>query len=344
VSLSLGFTLILFAAVCGGAFAVPLKRRRKFALENIYVLASLLTMVVIPLLVASFSLPDWPAAIRNAGGGTVTRGLAYGFAWGVGAVTFGYGVSLAGLSIGYATIMGINTAVGSLLPFLVKSPRDLFTPGGLVILTGIFGCIGGVAICGRAGSLRESSDRANASTDGQPKAHFLLALLICLISGVLSACANLGFAFTSRIAEEAQKLGATPVIATLGSWLPVYWGGFAANLIWFGAAQIRNGSWRYNFAPGAGHDWWMSVLMGTLWFLAMIPYGMGAYYLGRLGTSVGWAISIASSLLVANIFGFITGEWKGAPRTAILLLSVGLGLLVAAMAVLGLGNSMLMAY
>ena len=341
MSLVLGFALILFAAVCGGAFAVPMKRRRKFALENIYVLASLVTMIVIPFVAATLCLPDWPAAIRNSGGETVSRGLAYGFAWGIGAVTFGYGVTLAGLSLGYATIMGINTAVGSLLPFLVKSPQDLFTPGGLVILLGIFGCVVGVAVCGRAGALREAADRANTPAGSQPRPRFFVALLICLVSGVLSACANLGFAFTLRIADEARKLGAAPVIATLGSWMPVYWGGFTANLLWFGGAQIRNGTWRRNFTSGAGHDWWMALLMGTVWFLAMIPYGMGAYYLGRLGTSVGWAISIASSLVVANIFGFATGEWKGASRTAIRRLYLGLGILIAAMAVLGLGNSMI---
>jgi L-rhamnose-H+ transport protein len=121
----------------------------------------------------------------------------------------------------------------------------------------------------------------------------------------------------------------------------VYWGGFAATLLWFGGAQIKKGTWRLSFGAGAAHDWGLALVMGTLWFLAMIPYGMGAYYLGRLGTSVGWAISIAASLIVANIFGFMTGEWKNAPRDAIRVLFAGLAILIAAMAVLGLGNSMI---
>ncbi len=82
-------------------------------------------------------------------------GAVFGFGWGVGAILFGYGVTMAGMSVGFATIMGINTAVGSLLPFLVKSPADLLTSGGLVILLGIAGCVAGVVVCGRAGFLRE---------------------------------------------------------------------------------------------------------------------------------------------------------------------------------------------
>src|SRR4051794_8336105 len=141
MSLPLGFALILFAAVCGGAFAVPLKRRRKFQLENMYLIASAVTMLGIPLTVAAIFVPEWRDALRAAGAGVVWRGIAYGVAWGLGAVAFGYGVTMAGLSLGYAIIMGVNTAVGSLLPLLVKSPGDLVTPGGLAILAGIAGCV-----------------------------------------------------------------------------------------------------------------------------------------------------------------------------------------------------------
>jgi L-rhamnose-H+ transport protein len=67
---------------------------------------------------------------------------------------------------------------------------------------------------------------------------------------------------------------------------------------------------------------------------------MGAYYLGRLGTTVGWVFNIAFSLLVANAVGFMTKEWKGAPKTSVKTLFLGLGILVLAMVVLAYGNSM----
>jgi hypothetical protein len=163
---------------------------------------------------------------------------------------------------------------------------------------------------------------------------------MCAISGVLSACANLGFAFTAQVGAAAQKLGASPVISGLGSWMLVYWGGFAATLLWFGGLQLRRGTWRKNFGPGALHDFGLAIWMGVLWFLAMIPYGMGAYYLGRLGTSVGWAISIAASLIVANTLGFFTGEWKTASSRSRNVLFAALAVLIAAMILLAKGNAM----
>jgi hypothetical protein len=63
--------------------------------------------------------------------------------------------------------------------------------------------------------------------------------------------------------------------------------------------------------------------------------------LGRIGTSVGWAINISASLIVANLFGFATGEWRAAPWNSTRWILAGLAILIAAMGILGYGNSML---
>jgi L-rhamnose-H+ transport protein len=332
---ALGFLLVFIAAIAGGALAVPLKKRRSFELENIYIPSTIVMMLVLPLTMAAFVVPQWTAALHATSSSTLWAGAAYGFGWGVGAILFGYGVTLAGMSVGFAIIMGINTAVGSILPFIVNSRAQMFTPGGRVILAGIAGCVLGVAICGRAGALRERS----AGAEGRPR-RFGIALLVCAASGILSSCANLGFTFTSRVGDEALRLGASPVFATLASWMPVFWGATVALLLWFGGLQIRRGTWRKNFGPHAAHDWMMGVLMGAIWFVATIPYGMGAYYLGRLGTSVGWAVNIAFSLVVANIFGFLTREWTGAPKNSLRALYSGLAVLIAAIVLLAVGSSM----
>ncbi|MGC9197559.1 MAG: L-rhamnose/proton symporter RhaT [Acidobacteriaceae bacterium] len=331
----LGFALVFTAAVAGGALAVPLKRRRKFELENIYLPSTVVMMLILPLGMATLVMPNWLEAMHAVGAGVVLRGVAYGFGWGIGAILFGYGVTMAGMSVGFATIMGINTAVGSFLPLLLQSSAYLFTTGGCLIMVGIAGCVAGVVVCGRGGLLRERQ------IGFSPKDHrFGRALLVCVASGLLSSCANLGFAFTSRAGEEAQRLGASPVFSTLASWLPVFWGAAASLLFWFGGLQIWRGTWRNNIGSDAVHDWLNGALMGVIWFVATIPYGMGAYYLGRLGTSVGWAVYLAFTLLVANLFGFITHEWKGTSVKARRTLYAGLSVLLVAVFVLAIGNSM----
>jgi hypothetical protein len=48
----------------------------------------------------------------------------------------------------------------------------------------------------------------------------------------------------------------------------------------------------------------------------------------------------ASTLIIANVFGFITREWKAAPARAVRTLYVGLEILVMAIVVLAIGSSM----
>ena len=67
---------------------------------------------------------------------------------------------------------------------------------------------------------------------------------------------------------------------------------------------------------------------------------MGAYYFGRLGTSVGYAVRLAVSLIVANLFGFMTGEWNVATRHSINVLYLGLAVLIVAVVILAYGNSL----
>jgi L-rhamnose-H+ transport protein len=341
-----GFGLILLAAVSGGAFAFPLRVQKRYAWENTWLLAFFFALICIPLTVVSIFLPVWKQALAAAGPATVLAAVGFGFLWGWGTVTFALGITAVGMSLGYATIMGLAIAIGSIIPMIRRWDR-IPADARFFILLGIATCLAGVAICGRAGVLRERAAPAgnDATKDHASlgKAHlriFLVGLAWCILSGFLSACANLGFEFADRVAQEAQQLGSGPLAASIGRWITVYWGGFLAILIGSGSTMIKKGTWRNYFKAGSGRDFGLALVAGCLHFLAQIPYGMATYYLGRLGTSVGWVFNIACSLLVANALGFVTKEWKGAPKASTRTLFVGLAVLVVAMAILAHGNNL----
>ena len=83
--------------------------------------------------------------------------------------------------------------------------------------------------------------------------------------------------------------------------------------------------------------------MGLLHFASQMAYGFGAYYVGRLGTTIGYAIMIVGSLILANLFGFVMGEWRSAPKVSVHTLYVGLAILVAAVLTLAYGNGLVSA-
>jgi type II secretory pathway component PulM len=59
---------------------------------------------------------------------------------------------------------------------------------------------------------------------------------------------------------------------------------------------------------------------------------------GAFGTSIGYMLFVATSILLANAFGLMTGEWKGtSPRTRKLLFAAVAFILIA-IVVLNLGG------
>ena len=339
-----GFGWVSFASLCGGAFALPLRLRRRYQIENTMFVAFFFATLVIPLIVAHFLLPQWYQALADTPAKTILIVMAFGFAWGTGSVFLAHAVNSIGLSLAYAVIMGLNTTVGSVIPMLrpekwnaIPSASKTFTFLGIVI------CVIGVAICGRAGLLREKS-LPSASPDPAAKTNrsrFLLGLLSCLVAGFVCAGANLGYEWAEPIAANAAQLGADPRLATLSRWLTMYWGGYVAIVLVFGITLLRKKTYRNFTGPGASRDFLLALLMSALHFLGQIPYGVGAYYLGRLGTTVGWAVYISAVIVIANLLGFITGEWKSAPKSSRNTLYLGLLVLIASMSCLAYANSKL---
>jgi L-rhamnose-H+ transport protein len=70
--------------------------------------------------------------------------------------------------------------------------------------------------------------------------------------------------------------------------------------------------------------------MGALWFGGVTIYGSGAAVLGSWGAILGWPCLMAIMIVTANVLGWLTGEWRGAPAKA-------QRTMLAALAVLGAG-------
>ena len=75
--------------------------------------------------------------------------------------------------------------------------------------------------------------------------------------------------------------------------------------------------------------------MGLLWGGSIFLYGAATPHLGALGPAVGWPLSLAVGLVVANIMGVVLGEWKGVAPRAVKLMWAGVAVLLAAVVLCG---------
>jgi hypothetical protein len=81
----------------------------------------------------------------------------------------------------------------------------------------------------------------------------------------------------------------------------------------------------------------LALATGVLWMGSLAMYGMCSASLRRLGTSLGWGIVQALSLVTAGVAGVLLKEWTDTTGTARRLQFAGLLLLVMATVLMATG-------
>lgn len=337
----IGIGLVGIGAICGGLFALP----SKFAgddtpweqLWGFFFLFAALAIPPLGLLLVKGAWQSWWAA-----GAVVLFPIIFGALWGSGSAAAAVAYKLIGISLGFAIIPGVQVVVGPLVPMFVQHPETILTPQGGVVMLGIAIGLGGVVMCGRAGVLRSrggtNDPGGDATDDGRVMAR---ALLVCLLAGVLCACLNFAFSFGEPLlAASRDRYRNPPAAATIAVWVPALFGGGLAACGYCVYLLTRNRTWASLRRPGTGRVVLLALLMALLHDGALFFYGLGTRYLGKLGTSVGFAVLFCGMMLVGNIAGFATGEWKGASAASRRTIMLGITGLVLAICTLAYANTL----
>lgn len=330
-----GFWVGLLAVIAGGAmqgsFAVPQKYVRGWPWEKNWLFYSIAGMIVFPWLLVALVVPHAAQVYSNVDGGVLAKTALFGVGWGLGSVLFGLGMARVGIALAFAIVISLTAAVGSLVPMAVLYPDDFASWRGGLLVLGLVVVIAGVVFCARAGALKESG--ASAS-----RRQFARGLLICIASGITSPMLNFGFAFGNDIGKQAVRLGASPVNAPIAIFALAISAGFLVNAGYCIYLLARNGTWGQGLAADRLSNLAYSFGMGFLWLVGFYLYGLGAAALGRLGSMVGWPIFMTLMVVIANLWGLATGEWKNTPRLAFQRLWIGIALMVAALAIIAPAN------
>jgi len=328
VWLGLGMTLV--AGLLAGNSMLPMKFVKRWQWENTWLVFSLVSLVLIPWALACGLVNGLGALYASLPASAYAAPLLFGAGWGIAQVLFGLSVARLGLALGYAIIIALGAVLGTLVPLFVQNRAVLGTSRGALILGGVLVMVIGIASSSWAGRLREGKVKTGG-TYGRDVA-------IAVLCGIMAPMLNYAFAFGQPIAEAAVRMGTSKESAGYAVWPIALLGGLGPNVAYSVYLLQRNRTWN-RFKGGWVRDGSMGLGMGIFWMGAMSLYGVGSVFLGTLGTSVGWALFQIFMIMTANLSGVLTGEWKGAPRAAILRLSIGLALLAAATILIALGNT-----
>ena len=339
----IGFLLMLLGGVFSGTFSFPLKYTSQWKWENTWGSGSLIALILVPWPLALLTIPELRGVYASVPVSIIVLSLLFGAGWGTGGIFFGKGLDAIGFSIGLALIMGLIAVGGSVIPLAMNQPETFLELSGLVLMAGILVMIGGLFICARAGLLKERDQRASEEviTGGLQKVSFRKGLIFCILSGLLSSLVNFGFIYGSSLSEAAIKLGAHPANSQNAVLALVFTSNFLVNAGYCIYLLVKNKTFRQFTQKGTGKYWIMAVFMGILWPGGIVVYGMGTTMIGDLGAYLGFPVLMILSIIAGNVFGILTGEWKGVSARPKRIMGMGITVLVVAILVLGLSMNLI---
>jgi len=330
----LGILLAVGAGLMVGNCMLPLNYLRRWRWENAWIIFTLVALVLMPWTLAFLRVPNLLSIYGHVNSASFMIPFLYGAGWGVAQVLFGLAVIRAGMALSFAITIGLSAGLGSLVPILLRHPQALVTGRGLVLLLGQVLMVTGVIVCCWAGRRREREQKAEATSS--PARSYVAGVSLAALAGLLAPMLNYALAFGDNLIIEAIRQNTLRADAPYAVWPIALAGGAVPNILYPLWLLRRNKTWP-NFLP-LWPEITLGMIMGLLWMGSVAIYGMATTLLGVLGASIGWSIYQICIIVMANVSGWIAGEWKGVGQYSKVILWSGIVLLGFATVAITYGN------
>lgn len=353
----LGILFHFAGGFASGSFYMPYKKVKGWSWESLWIVGGLFSWLIVPPLAAWLTIPDFFDIITSSEPSVVGSTYFMGLLWGIGGLTYGLGVRYLGVALGSSIILGLCSFFGAIVPsvYYYFNPQegkdtiaDLFgTAWGQMVMAGLFLCIIGIAICGKAGKMKDNDISHSHKDASGTEYYFVKGLIVAVISGILSACFSFGIeSGTSMgiVANDNWK-AANPgagefLFRNNVIFVVILWGGLTTNLIWCLILNAKNktfGDYTNKQVP-LTKNYLLCALAGTTWFLQFFFYGMGESKMGNGASS--WILHMSFIILVANMWGILSKEWKGVRKKTTTTILIGILTIIASVVIVGIGNSL----
>lgn len=352
----IGILFHSLGGVASGSFYMPFNKVKLWKWESFWIVGGFFSWLIVPLIIASLTLPGFWSVISSGAFPVLAVTFSMGVLWGIGGLTYGLGIRYLGMSLGNSVVLGFCSAFGALVPpvyyylFPTEGKESILemvsSSGGVIVLAGVIVCLIGIAICGRAGVLKEGELSDSQKKESVAEFNLGKGLLIAIISGVLSSFFNFGIEAGKELAESVAMMpdalfeGSSSLFQNNVTFVVILWGGFLTNFIWTTILSIKNGSYRdfLDMKAPLAKNYIFSALAGTIWFLQFFFYGMGESKLGNGASS--WILHMSAIILTSNLWGIYRREWNGTSAKTKWTIFSGIGIILLSVVLVGIGNSL----
>lgn len=345
----LGVLFHSLGGVAAGSFYMPFDKVKGWAWESYWIIGGIFSWLIVPPLAAWLTVPGFTEIIAESSSQILFFTFIMGLLWGIGGLSYGLGIRYLGMSLGSSVVLGFCAAFGALVPSIyyninptegkVSFTDMLSSSGGQLVLLGVFVCLAGIAISGKAGMMKESELSEEEKKKSVAEFSLVKGLVVAILSGILSSFFNFGIEAGKPLADAAVEAGFNPLYQNNVTFVVILWGGLTTNFIWTTILSLKNKTYTdfvNRSTPIAGNILF-SALAGTIWFLQFFFYGMGESKLGNGASS--WILHMSVIILTANAWGIYRREWKGVKTKTKWTITVGIAIIIVSVVLVGIGNS-----
>ncbi|MFV0381607.1 MAG: L-rhamnose/proton symporter RhaT [Breznakia sp.] len=335
------FSVLLLACFFQGSFGICFKKYQPFSWEAFWTLFSIIGVLLIPHIWAFIEVPNYMSYIQDTPVDKLFFAASMGFLWGISSIAYSKAIDMIGVSLVTGINLGLSLLLGSFVPMFILGTFPSAQSLTMLILSMVV-LMGGVVVLSKAGFMKnDGSQKEEEKNEESSKKSslFMLGFILALASGAGSAAINIGASAANYPVQLAIDAGISPVSASLLSWVVVFAGGFLANFVYAIVSLVKNKTYTDYTKKGAGKAYFKVVVTSFVWFAALAVYGKATHLLGDLGPIVGWVGFNGLALIIANMWGFRDGEWKGhkkAQKVAI----IGNAIIVVSLVFVALANSL----
>ncbi|HZP00731.1 MAG TPA: L-rhamnose/proton symporter RhaT [Terriglobia bacterium] len=333
-----GVVLGLLAGLVNGVFLLPMRYMKKWEWENTWLIFTILSTGVLPWVAALLAVPNLLSVFRSSPASVFIPGLVGGAIWGVAQVLYGLGLGMVGVAVGSAVVACTSTIAGTVGPMLVYAPERLFSSASLLLLLAIALILSGIYLYGKAGVRKEKETTGKDVAKQVVSGSFKTGLAICLVTGALGTAFVYG-GEVKALMDAAVAAGAGSIFAKYPGFVVTFNAGMLPGVIYSIYKLNKNKTWSAYWKSGAVlWNLGSATVMAVLWYGGILMYGMSGKKIGAgMGPSIAFALFASGTVLFANLFGWLAGEWKGASRPTIRGFVIGMALVVAAILVIAFG-------
>ena len=333
----IGVVIVLLAGALQGAFYLPMTYTRKWEWEHSWFMFALSGMLIISWIIVSILVPGVWKVYQTVPVKDVIVMILFGAVWGIGALLNGVAISRLGMALAFPIVLGIVASFGALVPMIVFFPENLIAPKGIMVIFGTAVAIAGIVVCSKAESIKQPQSTAAQSVK---KGSFAVNLFIAIMAGLMSALMNIGFSYSASFVEAAKQLGVSDKFAANAVWGLILTSGGIVNIIYCFYLMAKKKTFGMFFGPETPRNLVLGTLMGLVWTVGLYLYGIGALFMGGWGVVVGWVLFMSTIIIMGNILGIWRGEWTGAAPRARSLLNRGLIILIVAIIIVAVSNTL----